>query len=277
MRRTIALNEIVNVASSSKAVVKLSDALAYHHLLLTFTNIALNKIGRIRVFYGDKEAHSWASGADLDAILQYHKMPAFGATTQLLIPLVGLGMLEQAQEEFSAVHVGVPYADGTIIESMRVEIDLGSGLASPEIKGKGVVRDAVKGRQPWFPFTRETAVDVQSTGLKTVADMVDRKSNRESYCHMVAFKCDSTQLTNLLIQRNGVDMFDRNVVENNRIQAAGVRAPQAGWFFFDTRENGYGEAADALSAGDAVTLPFKPTFGASGTFTAYVCTIGRLS
>ena len=277
MRRTISLNDVANVASDSKAVVKLTEAVAYHHILLSFVNIALNKIGRIRVFYGDKEAHSWASGADLDAILQYHKLPAFGASTQLIIPLAALGMLEQSQEEGSCVHVGVPYADKTVIRSIKIEIELGSSLTSPAIKAKAICRDARAGLQPWFPFTRETQIDVQSTGIKTISDLVDRASGREAYCTQVGFKMSSSQLTNLLVQRDGVEMHDRDVAENNRIQAAGVRAPQAGWYWFDCRENGYGDMADALDAGNANTLMWKPTLGATGTYTAYVCTLGRLN
>ncbi|PPE72722.1 hypothetical protein C3942_16875 [Solimonas fluminis] len=274
MRRTIPLNNISGVGVNQKATLRIVEAHAFHGILFDFTNVTAAQIESLRVFYGDTEAMAF-TGPDLDAINQYFELAPMGANGLLYVPFAAPGMLDQAEEEGTAVHVGVKYADGTVIPSIRVEIKLDNTVVNPGILAMGVVRDAVAGLAPWFPFVRQTTVEAQSGGVKAFNDIVDTKSGRESYCTQVFFK--TNQISNLLVQRNGVDMFDRSVVINERIQANGVRTPQAGWFVFDTRENGYGNMADALDAGKANTLIWKPTFGAAVTAPAYVFTIGRLN
>lgn len=274
MRRTIPLNDVSGVNTGAKATVRLVDTLAYHGILLKATNIALGELTQIRVFANDKEIMSF-TGPDLDAMGAYYQYAPYGATRQLFIPFTGPGMLEQSQEEGTAIQLGVPYKDGSMIRSMRIEIDIASGIVGTiGLKAKAVVRDARSGLEPWLPFVRQTTIDVQSTGEKSISDMVDTRSAREAFATQVFFK--TSQISRLLVQRNGVDMSDREKDDNERLQINGVRTPQAGWWVFDTRENGYGEVGDALSCGDANTLVFKPTFGGVGTYTAYVWTIGRL-
>jgi hypothetical protein len=274
MRRTIPLNDVSGVSTGSKATVRLVDTLAYHGILIQATNIALAELQQLRVFANDKEIMAF-TGPDLDAMAAYFQYAPYGATKQLFIPFTGPGMLDQAQEEGTAIQLGVPYKDGTLIRQMRIEIDIASGIVGAVgLKAWGIVRDAVANREPWLPFVRQTTIDVQSTGEKSISDLVDTRSAREAFATQVFFK--TADISRLLVQRNGVDMFDRAKDQNERIQLNGVRTPQAGWVVFDTRENGYGDVADALSAGDANTLVWKPTFGSTGTIRAYVWTIGRL-
>ncbi len=274
MRRTIPINDISGVGAGQKATVRIVDTLAYHGILLQLTNITAAQVSNVRVFLNDKEAMSM-TGADLDSMNQYFDLAAVGADGLMYIPFTGPGLLDQAEEEGTAVHVGVPYKDGTVIRSMRTELDLSGAVVNPGIKAYGIVREAQAGRNPWFPFVRAATIDVQSGGIKTLSDVVDTKSNREAFCTQVFFK--TAQLTNLLVQRNGLDMFDRSKVVNERLQFNGVRKPQAGFFVFDTRENGYGNVPDALAAGSANTLIWKLTMGAAATFPAYVWTIGPLN
>ena len=273
MRRTIPINDISGVGPGQKATVRIVEALAYHGILIDFDNVTAAQVLSVRVFYNDVEAMSFV-GADLDDMLEYFEYAAYGANGLLYIPFAAPGMLDQAQEEGTAVHVGVQYKDGSIVKSMRVEIELSGAVVNPGIRAFGIVRDAVPGLEPWFPFVRQTTLEAQSSGIKSFNDVVDIKAGREAFCTQVFFK--TATITNLLVQRNGIDMFDRSVVVNERIQVNGVRTPQAGWYVFDTRENGYGNGADALAAGSATTLIWKPTFSAAANFTAYVWTIGRL-
>jgi hypothetical protein len=146
---------------------------------------------------------------------------------------------------------------------------------NPGLAARALVRDAVSGLNPFFPFTRNTNVDVQSGGKKTIPDIVDTRSSREQFVTGVFMK--TANLTNLRIQRNGVDVFERPVIENKRMQKDGVRFPQAGWYMFDPRENGYGPPADTLPAGGVQSLNWELTMSAAESITAYVSTVGTLT
>lgn len=274
MRRTINLNSISAVTAGQKTVIRIVDSFAYLGFLLTLGNLTAAQVTLVRMFLNDKECFSMA-GADLDVANQYSNSAASATDSTLWIPFAGLGLLNQADEEATAVHVGVPHKDGTIVQSIRIELDISGAAVNPTLAARAVVRDAVAGRDPFFPFVRNTNIDVQSGGKKTIPDVVDTRSSREQYVTSVFFK--TANLTNLRIQRNGVDMFDRPVVENKRIQKDGVRFPQAGWYVFDCRENGYGSVFDSLPAGGVQSLNWELTMSAAESITAYVCTVGTLA
>lgn len=276
MRRTINLNSISAVTAGQRTTIRIVDSFAYLGFLLTLggTTFTAAHLSLIRVFLNDKECFSM-TGADLDVVNQYLNDPASSTDSTLWIPFAGSGLLNQADEESTAVHVGVPHDDGTIIQSIRIELDVAAGAVAPTLAARALVRDAVAGRAAYFPFVRNTNVDISSSGKKTIPDIVDIRSSREAYVTNVFFK--TAQMTNLRVQRNSVDMFDRPVVENKRFQSNGVRKPQAGWYAFDTRENGYGSIFDTLPAGGVQSLNWEMTMAAAESVIAYVWTVGKLA
>lgn len=275
MRRTIVQNSINGVASPGKAIVRIVDSYLYEGLLInTLNSLTLAQIPLIRVFANDIEIQSF-TGAALDTMQQYLGMQAYGSAGILYIPFCAPSAFERGEEVATGISVGVPMKDGSLIKSLRLEIDIAAGAASPQLQVYADVQDAIAGTKPTIPFVRKTNLDVGSAGIKNFYDVVDVRSAREAFVTAVFMK--TTTLTQLVVQKDGMDFFDRTAAVNTRKQLNGrTRVPQAGWFMFDTREKGFSDIPEFLDLTNAKTCLFKLNVTGVESIETYVCSIGPL-
>lgn len=186
------------------------------------------------------------SATERDALNRFDLCPAATANGGvLLIPFDRLGLLQNEQQELTAINTGVADKEGRLINSMYMEVDIAAGATvTPSMLSLyAKISDVVAGGAGLIPYIRkEPRVVAGADANFEISDLVNPAVNSPDKVALsrVTFVPNANAITNLGIDRNQYKIFDRTDNLNRHMQDCGIRQPVAGYYTIDTGENGIG-------------------------------------
>ncbi len=234
------LTEVQNVAASSTGTIRLPIGWIYHGVFLNLTNITAASINELRVI-ANGQTIMRGSGVEFDTLNQQLGLAAVSAASVLYIPFERLGLQNRTLAEMTSLLTAHPYGDArqTRITSLIIEIDLDATVA-PSLTAYAK-RDPVQaGRPLWIKRLSKFTQDFSSG-----ENQIDRlTTGGEQYKAVNRIMIDeaAAMLTEMRIERDNFKAWDRTAALNNAVLANGKfnRAAMAGYFIFDTTEDGFG-------------------------------------
>ena len=196
----------------------------------------------IRIFANGQVIQRF-TGTERDVLNQFDgKAASIGV---LEIPFDRSGLKTVAGQEETAINTGVADAQGRKITSMYMEIDLNSGMtiAASDLALYAKQSDAIPGGPGTIPYIRrEQRNPAGADSDFQISDLVNPGVNAPDKVALnrITFAPSTGSISNLKIDRNTYNIFDRTDELNRVVQNAGVRAAQSGYYMIDTTENGYG-------------------------------------
>lgn len=245
------------VAAGGTATFRIPVGRRIHSLYLVYAyNVTTQNVAdftEIRLFINGQVFQRF-TGTERDKLNQFDGL---GASTGVLeIPFDRKGLKTMAGQEETALNTGVVDDMGRKISSMYMEIDLDSGMtiAATDMSLYAKQSDAVltvtaldgtikKAGPGTIPYIRREQRN--PAGADTdfqISDLVNPGVNAADKVALnrVTFVPSTGTISNLKIDRNTYNIFDRTDGLNRVIQANGVRTAQSGYYTIDTTENGYG-------------------------------------
>ena len=196
----------------------------------------------IRIFANGQVIQRF-TGTERDELNQFDGKEA--STGILEIPFDRAGLKTKAGEEETAINTGVADEQGRKITSMYMEIDLNSGMTitPSDLSLYALQSDAIPGGPGTIPYIRREQRN--PAGADTdfqISDLVNPGVNAPDKVALsrVTFVPSTGSISNLKIDRNTYNIFDRTDELNRSAQTNGVRTPQSGYYTIDTGEKGYG-------------------------------------
>lgn len=222
----------------------------------------------IRIFANGQVIQRF-TGTERDELNQFDGDAA--SVGVLEIPFDRKGLKTVAGQEETAVNTGVADAQGRKITSMYMEIDLNSGMtiAASDLSLYAKQSDAIRGGPGTIPYIRREQRN--PAGADTdfqISDLVNPGVNAPDKVALnrITFVPSTGSISNMKIDRNTYNIFDRTDELNRVVQNSGVRTAQSGYYMIDTTENGYGgEPIDLFGMTD-----FRYRLNVSATMTLTV-------
>ncbi len=256
------------VAAGSTASFKLPIGRAYKDVDIEYSGVTVAQLNEIRVYANNRQIHVY-SGTDRDAMNQFDGMAA--AAGILHIPFCRRGLKERDAEEETAIHTGVRLSDGTVINSMRIEVDIDAAATAPVMEMHAHQIAAVPGYPNAVLHVDRQTRDNAGAGEKEIFDLGYGLPTRQML-NRVFFKPSAGDISRIEMERDNFSIFDRSKARNERAQADGERVPQSGYHVVDSTEKGYGGAPWILSG--AQDFRHTLTMTAAAVVTVYSETIG---
>jgi hypothetical protein len=233
------------VAANSTATCRIPVGRRIHALYLNYAHHAttqnMTHFTEIRVFANDEVIQRF-SGTERDTLNQYDGLPA--AAGVLVIPFDRLGLKTVAGQEETALNTASADENGRMISSMYLEIDIGGAtIASNDLSLYAKESDKLPGGPGTIPFIRKEKRNPAGADSDfQISDLVNPGVNAPDKfaLNRVTFVPSTGTLSNLRVDRNQYNIFDRPDALNRHIQDSGVRVPQSGYYTIDSTENGYG-------------------------------------
>jgi len=241
------------VAANSTATFRIPVGRRIHALYLAMaynaTTQNVSHFSEIRIYANDEVIQRF-SGTERDTLNQFDGLAA--ATNVLVIPFDRIGLKTVAGQEETALNTGVADANGrNKISNMYMEIDIaGATINQNDLTLYAKESDAILGQGAGtIPFIRKESRSAAGADSDfQISDLVNPGVNAPDKLALnrVTFKPSTGSISNLRIDRNNYQVFDRTDTVNRVVQAAGVREPQAGYYMIDATENGHGGEPIAL-------------------------------
>jgi len=247
MLSTKRIKTVEGLSQGSTATIRLPIGMTYHSLLLKGAGDldVVTGIDEIRLVINGKPIQRWKNGgAEANTTNLFDGRANATSDNTLVLDFERKGMLKREARAVTAIGTGLPF-DASVnpfpITTMYLELDLASDaganlqlVCKARQSPKSVTGMVTHRRQ--FSYAAEGAGDFEITDLPK-GGLINR----------VFFK--GTNIDALTIERDGYIIFERDKGENERIQADGIRVPQAGYYVFDPTEEGYG--GEGLATRDA--------------------------
>lgn len=258
------------VAAGQTATFKLPATMRYHELQLTYTGVTLAQMTEIRVLANGKPIHRY-SATERDVLNQFDGRAA--AAGVLKIPFDRYNLKNRLAEEETALNCGVPDGKGRVISSLTVEIDIDGAAAAPALSmhasrsiaqagGPGTVLHIMKHTRTAAGAGELEISDLPFAGVTTMG------------LNRIAFKPSANDISEVKIDRDMRNAWERTKALNETIQADGIRTPQAGYFIIDKTERGHG--GDTLDLRGVTDFRYILTMTGAASITMLVETIGAL-
>jgi hypothetical protein len=245
------------VAAGNTATFRIPVGRRIHSLYLVYAyNASTQNVAdfeEIRLYINGQVFQRF-TGTQRDTLNQFDKLAA--SVGILEIPFDRKGLKTMAGQEETALNTGVEDNEGRKISSMYMEIDLNSGMTitATDLSLYAKQSDAiltvtrpdgavVKAGPGTIPYIRSEQRN--PAGADTdfqISDLVNPGVNAADKVALnrITFIPSTGSITNLKIDRNTYNIFDRPDALNRAIQGYGVRTAQSGYYMIDTTENGYG-------------------------------------
>jgi len=252
------------VVAGQTATLRMPIGLTYHQLWNEFTGVTLAQMDEIRIVANGQTIQQWDSGTELDRINQYQGRSA--AAGILAIDFDRFGLNELVEREFTALGTGHP-ADPTPVTTLQVEVDINAAAAASTMASRavqsipqplGLIKKVRR-----FVYSPTGAIDFEISDLPK-GDVINQ----------LFFQFSANDLNRLRVERDTFIVFDREDQLNERIQADGVRVPQASQFVYDPTEDGVG--TEGLITAGVNDLRFVATMTGAATLTLQCVYIGGI-
>lgn len=237
MRLHVKMPSANSVAAGQTATFNLPIGRRYHDLRFALTNITAAQVDMLRIKVNG-ESIITCTGAELDSINQFDGRAA--AAGLLSVGFDRFSLYSQQGEEITALQTGsADPKTGVSITQFSAELDINAAVVNPAISltatqsdndpkvpGPGLIRRLMR-------YSRTFS----AAGIVELSDLPKgTEGPKFQIINRTVFK---TAATNLEIERDNRKVFQRSKTVNDRIQADGVRVPQAGYFVYDPTEEGY--------------------------------------
>jgi len=237
MRLNVKIPNSNGVAAGQTATWDLPIGRRYHRLMLEYSGVTLAQLTEIRVI-ANGEVIQRCTAAERDSINQFDSRAAAGGV--LTVPFDRFSLYQQRGEEATSIQTGSADKAGNAITSFKLEIDIDAGAAAPAIKVTAEQSDNDP-RNPGPGMILRLMRYTRTFGAGGVNEISDFPKGTEgpkfAFLNRVIFK--TAQVTALKLERSNLTIFERSKTLNERVQADGVRVPQAGYVVFDPTEEGY--------------------------------------
>lgn len=234
------------VVAGGTATFRIPVGRRIHSLFLDYAyNASTQNVAdftEIRIFANGQVIQRF-TGTERDILNQFDGKEA--STGILELPFDRSKLITKAGREETAINTAVADESGRKISSMYMEIDLDSGMTitASDLKLYAKQSDAIPGGPGTIPFIRRE--QRTSAGADTdfqIADLVNPGVNAPDKVALsrVTFVPSTGTISNLKIDRNTYEIFDRSDELNRSMQTNGIRKPQSGYYSIDSAENGQG-------------------------------------
>jgi hypothetical protein len=234
------------VVAGGTATFRIPVGRRLHALYLDYAyNVTTQNVAdfeEIRIFANGQVIQRF-TGTERDVLNQFEGVAA--SVGVLILPFDRNELKTVAGQEETAINTGVTDAQGRMITSMYMEIDLNSGMtiAASDLALYSKESDAIAGGPGTIPYIRREQRN--PSGADTdfqISDLVNPGVNAPDKIALnrITFVPSTGSISNLKIDRNGYSIFDRSDELNRVIQNAGQRAAVAAYYMIDSTENGYG-------------------------------------
>lgn len=243
------------VSAGGTATFRIPVGKRIHELRLLYndTNQSPATFEEIRI-YANGQVFQRFSGTLRDKLNQFDGKEA--AAGVLAIPFDRAGMITLPGRETTAINTGVASEQGVKIASMYMEVDIASGatIAASDLSLYARESDAVAGGPGTIPFIRSEQRN--PSGADTdfqIADLINPGVNAPDKIALnrITFIPSAGSISNLKIDRNQYNIFDRPDALNRVMQKDGIRVPQSGYYTIDPTERGIsGEVINLMGTTD---------------------------
>lgn len=254
-KATLKLPKPEGVAAGGTATFRIPVGRRIHALYLKYaynvTTQNLTHFTKFRLFMNGQVFQEFSATERHTLNLHDRKATSNGL---LEIPFDRAGLLTLAGMEETALNTGVADDQGRIINSMYMEVDISSGatIAASDLELWYKVSDPItvlpNGKRAGpgtIPYLRrEQRVASGADTDFQISDLINPGVNAPDKVALsrVTFVPNANNITNLRIDRNNYQVFDRTDALNRFVQNNGRRTPQSNYYTIDTGENGEGGA-----------------------------------
>lgn len=253
---TVKLPNPEGVAAGGTATFRIPVGKRIHELQLVHgAGQTVADFEEIRI-YANGQVFQRFSGTERDALNQFEGREAASAKNVLKLPFDRKGMITLPGRETTAINTGVADANGIKIASMYMEIDIASGatITATDLKLYALQSDAVAGGPGTIPFIRREQRSPEGADSDyQIADLINPGVNAPDKVALnrITFIPSAGTISNLKIDRNQYNIFDRTDGLNRSMQKDGIRVPQAGYYMIDPTERGIsGEVINLMGTTD---------------------------
>lgn len=247
-KTTLYLPQGEGIAAGATATFRLPVGQRYHALYLQYNqdaDLSYTDFTEIRIFVNGQVVQKF-SGAQRNALNKFDLLPDADTGKVLVMSFDRIGLLQNAQQELTAINTGVPDEKGRLINNfyMEIDIDATAVVVPADLKLYAKVSDAVAGGAGLIPYIRREPRTIAGADEDfQLSDLVNPAVNSPDKLALsrVTFVPSANAFTRMRVDRNGYIIFDRTDVLNRHVQDSGIRAPQSGYYTIDTGENGNGE------------------------------------
>lgn len=237
------------VAAGSTATFRIPCGQRFHALYFQFAYNAgiqnLSHFTEFRIFINGQVAQRF-SATERDALNRFDLFPSATSNGgELIIPFDRSGLLQSDQSELTAINTGVADAQGRLINSFYMEVDIAAGatIVTADLALYAKVSTVQPGGAGLVPYLRkEPRVIAGADNDFQISDLVNPGVSAPDKVALsrVTFVPSANAISNLRIDRNGYILFDRPDRLNRQVEDAGIRSPISGYYTIDTGENGIG-------------------------------------
>ncbi|WP_430414451.1 major capsid protein P2 [Marinobacter adhaerens] len=235
------------VGGGNTAQLKLSTGSKYHDLQLV-TNMDLADITEIRIQADNKVIHRYSAterdikNKHFNSKLAFSKVNGKGV---IFIPFDRLVQNSRLMEEMTAIQVGFPYKDGTMIRNLTLEVDIADGVANPSLDVWVTTSAVTEGYQGKIMHEVKHTRSAAGSGELQIADLPFNAATAEAINDVFFIAKSPTDqsavaINEIKVERDGYKAFERTADLNTFLLDAGERNPQANVFTIDWTEKGYG-------------------------------------
>ncbi|ACR11120.1 major capsid protein P2 [Teredinibacter turnerae] len=225
-----------SVQAGSTALFKLPIGRRYHDLTLEYSGVTLAQMTEIRILVNGKPFQRF-SATWRDAKNQFDRLAA--ANGLLKIPFDRLGLKRRDQIEQTAVNTDSYDQNGRGIRSFSVEIDIAPEAAAPVMEMSARQSEKVGGGPGTMLHIQKYPRSIQGAGELQISDIPYGGVTTQAL-NSICFVPSTGTISKMKIERDTYAVFERKTSHNAREQQNGVRDPQAGYYFIDRTEKGYG-------------------------------------
>lgn len=233
------LKAFSGVSADNTATVQLTGGPTYHQIVF-WSNIVVGQLKRIYLTLNGEDIIS-VKGSDLVMLGAYRQRTA--TTYRYVLYLADKVNLSLESRSISALATFPT-------DLLTLSIDLGDTMpATPYIKGKAEVSASQKERV-FVPLKYRTNYDAAATA----------ENNFDSFQRGPAIQrlhFESANISRLMVYKDKLLVWDRDVDENTASLKEDDRTPQTGWFHFDAIQSDFGIADLFQTADVQESLEFK--------------------
>lgn len=245
------------VSAGGTATFRIPVGKRIHELQLMYaynaTTQNVSHFEEIRIFANGQVIQRF-SGTERDVLNQFEGR---GASLGVLkLPFDRKGMITLPGRETTAINTGVADEKGVKIASMYMEVDLAPGVTvtPSDISLYALQSDAVAGGPGTIPFIRREQRNPEGADNDfQIGDLINPGVNAPDKVALnrITFIPSAGSISNLKIDRNNYNIFDRPDALNRSVQSDGIRFPQAGYYMIDPTERGIsGEVINLMGTTD---------------------------
>lgn len=231
-----------NIAGDNTVTLSIPIGFTYHQTTIeyAFTQVGpagialVDAVSELRVVADGKPIWN-IQASELDEYNQYSGRSESGDVDSgiLVVDYDRFGLRMRGMEEFTSMGTGVS-DDETPLTTFTIEMDLKAAVVDGTLKSRHVVSASRK--LGLFKKLRRFTDVFSGSGEFEIDDFP-----KGDAINAVFFFESANNITNVRLERDDFIMFDRTNALNDRLQADGVRVPQAGIYVYDTTEKGNGQ------------------------------------